>query len=178
MFDYFNSLLKPVCSGIQPEDATLAAKQRGNIWLFAQATQWMSFAAYHSDKKPLRLLSIAGKGIAFSQAYGSDGLVIPSELVFEDEHEVTLRRIHKEGYDHLEMLEIQEEGRRWAVFCREYHIGYLQDTDTWIVPLLDHGATIDLLRISGADKKRLRLGVHVLFSGVGEATFAHDRRRK
>ena len=72
-------------------------------------------------------------------------------------------------------LRLAVDRGRVAVFAGERLLGLVQPKHGWLAPLVAHGASAVLLRVTGDPARGHTLGVNIAFTGLGDAVRAFER---
>ena len=168
--------------------------------LATEARRWLAFATkrglplpYAAEKAlgalalsarlalPVRPLSARPDGeCGDEEACGHRvALALPTKLVGVSAFQPALRAIRASNAPAGTPLRLAVDRGRVAVFdgsgpC-ERLLGLVQPKHGWLTPLVAHGASAVLLRVTGDPARGHTLGVNVAFVGLGDAVRAYER---
>ena len=164
--------------------------------LVAEASRWLAFATarglplqYAAEKAlgalalsarlalPVRPLSVRPDGErGDEEACGHRvALALPTKLVGTSAFQPALCKLRASRAPAGLPLRLAVERGRVAVFAGERLLGLVQPKHGWLAPLVAHGASAVLLRVTGDPARGHTLGVNIAFTGLGDAVRAFER---
>lgn len=135
-----------------------------------QAQRWAAYALERSAMKPATIYRKAEESIRFSLEVGANSFAVPSKLHGTRDRQEALRILHELRPLKGHRLDVTPEGERLVVSFAGMQLGAIQSKHSaWLEPLVEHGASIHLLQITGTDDPRKYFGCNVAFSHVAGA---------
>jgi hypothetical protein len=123
------------------------------------------------------LYAKAFDALAFCLAHQPSAFAIPSKLVGVSGRQEALKALVRDERPRGYQLEPRVNATgKVAVYYGEYHLGYLQDKYGWFRLLIDYGASIYLLRVTGRDGSDKTFGVNIALGFVAQAIERFNRK--
>ena len=162
--------------------------------LVAEARRWLAFATErglptrYAAEKALGALALSARLALPAPPLHSDAdtgdeeacahgvaLAVPTKLVGTSAFQPALRALRASRAPAGLPLRLAVDRGRIAVFAGERLLGLVQPKHGWLTPLVAHGASAVLLRVTGDPARGHTLGVNVAFTGLGDAIRAVER---
>ena len=167
--------------------------------LVAEARRWFAFATErglptrYAAEKALGALALSARPIQSAcsvsvrsarpdadtgdeEAYAHGvALAVPTKLIGTSAFQPALRALRASRAPAGLTLRLAVDRGRIAVFAGERLLGLVQPKHGWLTPLVAHGASAVLLRVTGDPARGHTLGVNVAFTGLGDAIRAVER---
>ena len=163
--------------------------------LVAEARRWLAFATSRGLPLPyacekalsavalsVRLALPARPDTEVGDGEACGGIIafaIPTKLVGTSAFQASLRALRATRAPAGTPLRLSVDRGRVAVFADGRSggrlLGLVQPKHAWLAPLVGHGATAVLLRVTGDPERGHTLGVNVALVGLGEAVRACER---
>ena len=145
--------------------------------LYAQAYTWTSFCIEHTHAASEEVYAKAFDALAFCLTHQPSAFAVPSKLAGVSGRQEALEALAGDERPRGYQLEPRLEANgRVAVYYKTHHLGYLQDKYAWFRLLIEHGASIYLLRVTGLDDPDKTLGVNIAFGFVAQAIGRFNRQ--
>lgn len=143
--------------------------------LLTEARTWQTHAAALSRMRESTLSAKALDALAFSLEHRASSFTVPTKLSGVVKHQETLHQLL-----HLQVpkglrLSASSDGETIGVQCLGAAVGAIQDKHTsWLLPLLQFGATLHLLAVTGGDRDEGFLGLNVAVCRTTAAIARYD----
>lgn len=134
-----------------------------------QGARWLAFSEDRTRMKRPTLVAKALSSVAFSVQHGARSLAVPSKLVGTRRHQRALAALVRDGVGPWTPLGVEARGGGLTATHSGELLGTVQPKHLpWCRPLLAHGLTLHLARVTGAPYG-YTLGVNIAFGNVGTA---------
>ena len=161
------------------------------VRVVAEARRWLAFATerglplQYAAEKALGALALSARLALPIRPDGGPSdqkacshrvaLALPTKLVGTSAFQAALRDLRASRAPVGTPLRLAVEHGRVAVFAGERLLGLVQPKHGWLTPLVAHGASAVLLRVTGDPARGHTLGANVAFVGLGDAVRAYER---
>lgn len=155
--------------GVRIPNPSERAAQRV-VRLTQEAERWANFALARSAMSLERIRRKASESFAFALEHNTQAFAVPTKLCGTRDLQEALRVLHNLRPLRGHRLDVSACGDRLAVSFADMLVGFVQDKHApWLRPLLEHGAAVYLLGVTGHDAPHKYLGLNVAIGFVAQA---------
>lgn len=135
-----------------------------------QAQRWAAYALERGTMRPAAVYRKAQDSVDFSLTVGANTFAVPSKLTGTRDRQEALGLLHELRPIKGHRLDVTAAGEGLVVSFAGMQLGLVQSKHVpWIRPLLEHGASVHLLQITGTDDPKKFMGCNIAFAHVAGA---------